>query len=179
MNAQDAFRQGRRIARESVYRPGVSPVADLPVKAVEVSGRDNQTFRLGEDMSVRLPSAEEYVLQVDKEHRWLPRLMPLLRLPIRASLAKRDPAEGYPDPDPSTRGSEVRPQLWSVSPTRASSPPRWQSYTSPYGGGHLEGDDVSLPGTRRHATGQCCPAPEDKPGSRIRRRESARWTHSC
>jgi hypothetical protein len=33
-------------------------MADLPVKAVEVSGRDNQTFRLGEDMSARLPSAE-------------------------------------------------------------------------------------------------------------------------
>jgi aminoglycoside phosphotransferase (APT) family kinase protein len=70
--------------------------ADLPVKAVEVSERDNQTFRLGEDMSVRLPSAEEYALQVEKVHRWLPRPMPLLRLPIPAFPAKGDPAEGYP-----------------------------------------------------------------------------------
>ena len=46
--------------------------AGLPVKPVEPGGWDNRTFRLGDDMSVRLPSAERYVLQVEKEHRWLP-----------------------------------------------------------------------------------------------------------
>ena len=30
--------------------------ANLPIKPVEVSGWDNRTFRLGNDMSVRLPS---------------------------------------------------------------------------------------------------------------------------
>ncbi len=44
--------------------------ASLPITPVEVSGWDNRTFRLGEDMSVRLPSAEGYVPQVEKEHRW-------------------------------------------------------------------------------------------------------------
>ena len=70
--------------------------ADLPIKPVEFDGWDNRTFRLGEDMSVRLPSAESYAGQVEKEHLWLPRLAPLLPLPIPVPLAKGGPAEGYP-----------------------------------------------------------------------------------
>ena len=72
--------------------------ANLPVKPVDVDGWDNTTFRLGEDMSVRLPSAEQYALQVEKEQRWLPRLAPLLPLPIPVPLGKGTPAEGYPFP---------------------------------------------------------------------------------
>src|SRR5918997_3692966 len=70
--------------------------ADLPIKPVEVSGWDNRTFRLGAKMSVRLPSAAPYALQVEKEHRWLPELAPHLPLPIPVPLAKGAPAEGYP-----------------------------------------------------------------------------------
>ncbi len=44
--------------------------AELPVTAVELDGWDNTTFRLGEEMSVRLPSDDMYVTQVDKEHRY-------------------------------------------------------------------------------------------------------------
>ena len=47
-------------------------------------------------MTVRLPSAAHYAPQVEKEHRWLPRLAPLLPLPIPVPLAKGAPAEGYP-----------------------------------------------------------------------------------
>jgi aminoglycoside phosphotransferase (APT) family kinase protein len=72
--------------------------ADLPIEPVEFDGWDNTTFRLGEDMSVRLPSAKGYVLQVDKEHRWLPKLAPYLPLPIPVPLAKGKPGEGYPFP---------------------------------------------------------------------------------
>ena len=61
--------------------------ADLPIKPVEFDGWDNRTFRLGEDMSVRLPSAEAYAAKVEKEHLWLPRLAPLLPLPIPVPLA--------------------------------------------------------------------------------------------
>src|SRR5215207_511018 len=70
--------------------------ADLPIKPVEFDGWDNRTFRLGEDMTVRLPSAAPYALQVEKEHRWLPKLAPLLPLPIPVPLAKGSPADGYP-----------------------------------------------------------------------------------
>jgi aminoglycoside phosphotransferase (APT) family kinase protein len=72
--------------------------AGLPLRPVELDGWDNTTFRLGEDMSVRLPSAERYAPQVEKEHRWLPKLAPLLPLPIPVPLAKGAPADGYPFP---------------------------------------------------------------------------------
>lgn len=68
----------------------------LPIKPVETSGWDNRTFRLGADMTVRLPSAEAYAAQVEKEQRWLPRLAPLLPLPIPVPLAMGIPAGGYP-----------------------------------------------------------------------------------
>ncbi len=72
--------------------------AELPIRPVRFDGWDNRTFRLGEDMSVRLPSAEGYVAQVEKEHRWLPRLAPRLPLRIPVPLAQGAPGEGYPWP---------------------------------------------------------------------------------
>lgn len=70
--------------------------ANLPIKPVEFDGWDNRTFRLGENMSVRLPSAKAYAGQVEKEHRWLPILAPLLPLPIPVPLAKGAPSRDYP-----------------------------------------------------------------------------------
>jgi aminoglycoside phosphotransferase (APT) family kinase protein len=72
--------------------------AALPVRPVAGGGWDNRTFRLGEEMLVRLPSAERYVAQVAKEQFWLPRLAPRLPLPIPAPLAMGAPGEGYPWP---------------------------------------------------------------------------------
>ena len=69
--------------------------AHLPVRPVEMSGWDNRTFRLGRDMSVRLPSAEGYAAQVEKEQRWLPRLASALPLPIPAPLAMGSPSDEY------------------------------------------------------------------------------------
>ena len=65
-------------------------------RAVEVDGWDNRTFRLGDDLTVRLPSGDWYALQVEKEQRWLPVLAPRLPLPIPAPVAKGEPGEGYP-----------------------------------------------------------------------------------
>ena len=72
--------------------------AHLSIKPVEPGGWDNRTFRLGDRMSVRLPSAAAYVAQVEKEHRWLPEIGPRLPLPIPRPLAKGAPGEGYPWP---------------------------------------------------------------------------------
>jgi aminoglycoside phosphotransferase (APT) family kinase protein len=72
--------------------------ADLPVARVELDGWDNTTFRLGDEMSVRLPSGDAYTAQVDKEHRWLPVLAPLLPLPIPQPLAKGAPTKEFPRP---------------------------------------------------------------------------------
>lgn len=72
--------------------------ADLPIRPVELSGWDNRTFHLGDELSVRLPSAAGYSAQVEKEHHWLPRLAPLLPLPIPVPLAMGRPTAGYPWP---------------------------------------------------------------------------------
>ncbi len=72
--------------------------AELAISPVPVSGMDNATFRLGADLSVRLPRYERWVGQVEREHRWLPWLAPQLPLPISAPVAKGEPAEGYPFP---------------------------------------------------------------------------------
>ncbi len=70
--------------------------AELPVKPLEFNGWDNRTFRLGNDMCVRLPSAEAYAEQVEKEQLWLPILAPLVPLPIPVPLAKGNPDIRYP-----------------------------------------------------------------------------------
>jgi len=70
----------------------------LPVTPVVPGGWDNRTFRLGDDMLVRLPSAEGYAPQVGKEHRWLPMLAPGLPLPIPVPLQCGVPGQGYPYP---------------------------------------------------------------------------------
>jgi aminoglycoside phosphotransferase (APT) family kinase protein len=72
--------------------------AELPIAPVENSGWDNRTFRLGDSMSVRLPSALRYVAQVEKEHRWLPELRPHLPFPIPVPLGLGVPGAGYPWP---------------------------------------------------------------------------------
>ena len=61
--------------------------ADLPIMPLPFGGSDNRTCHLGEHMSVRLPSARAYVPQVEKEHRWLPKLAPFLPFPIPTPLA--------------------------------------------------------------------------------------------
>ncbi|APR98930.1 aminoglycoside phosphotransferase family protein [Wolbachia endosymbiont of Folsomia candida] len=63
--------------------------------ATSLSGWDNKTFHLGEHMLVRMPSAEKYAMQVEKEQKWLPRLAPLLPLSIPEPLAMGKPGEGY------------------------------------------------------------------------------------
>lgn len=70
--------------------------ADLPVRRVRPGGWDHRTFRLGEALCVRLPSAHHYASQVNKEQHWLPRLAPQLPLPIPEPVAHGAPGEGYP-----------------------------------------------------------------------------------
>lgn len=69
---------------------------ELPVTPVEVDGWDNRTYRLGEEMTVRLPTAAGYAPAVDKEHRWLPVLAPSLPVAVPVPLAKGVPGAGYP-----------------------------------------------------------------------------------
>ena len=70
--------------------------AGLPVRPVDVDGWDNATFRLGEQLSVRLPSAAEYAGAIEKEQRWLPVLARQLPLPIPEPVAVGEPGCGFP-----------------------------------------------------------------------------------
>ncbi|MEV6206945.1 aminoglycoside phosphotransferase family protein [Kitasatospora sp. NPDC051914] len=70
----------------------------LPVRPVEVDGWDNRTYRLGDAMTVRLPTAAGYVPAVAKEHRWLPLLAPSLPVAVPQVLAVGAPGDGYPFP---------------------------------------------------------------------------------
>nr|WP_238351501.1 aminoglycoside phosphotransferase family protein [Kribbella shirazensis] len=92
--------------------------ADLPVRPVEVEGWDNRTYRLGSELTARLPTHESYVAAVDKEHRWLPVLAPALPVEIPEAVAKGEPGEGYPHPwairrwiDGRTASAETVPDL--------------------------------------------------------------------
>ncbi|CAG8679374.1 34794_t:CDS:10, partial [Racocetra persica] len=72
--------------------------ACLPIRQVEKNGHDNRTFRLGDKMTVRLPSGKGYASQVEKETLWLPKLKQHLSLPIPTPLQKGQPTADYPFP---------------------------------------------------------------------------------
>ncbi len=71
-------------------------LASLPIRLV-ASGWDNDMFRLGEDMAVRMPRRLAGVELIENEQRWLPTL-PRLPLPIPAPLRLGVGGEAYPWP---------------------------------------------------------------------------------
>lgn len=72
--------------------------SDLPVRPVEVDGWDNRTYRVGDSLTARLPTAPGYVPAVAKENAWLPRLAPSLPVAVPPILGEGVPGEGYPFP---------------------------------------------------------------------------------
>lgn len=70
--------------------------ADLPLTRLLPAGSDNVIYRLGDDMSVRLPRGEWAAGHAAKEHYWLPRLAPHLPVPVPVTLGIGNPAFGYP-----------------------------------------------------------------------------------
>lgn len=72
--------------------------ADLPVVPAEFEGWDNRTYRLGETMAVRLPTAVGYAPAVAKESEWLPRLAPHLPVAVPTVLATASPSESFEFP---------------------------------------------------------------------------------
>jgi aminoglycoside phosphotransferase (APT) family kinase protein len=71
-------------------------LAGLCVTAIVPGGWDHRSFRLGDEMLVRLPSAAAYSGQAEREARWLPHLAPRLPLEIPAVVALGEPGCGYP-----------------------------------------------------------------------------------
>jgi aminoglycoside phosphotransferase (APT) family kinase protein len=70
----------------------------LRVRPVPRQGWDNRTFRLGDDLSVRLPSGEAYAAAVDKERRALEFLDGKLPVPVPGVMAVGAPSKDYPLP---------------------------------------------------------------------------------
>ena len=72
--------------------------ADLPITDVEKQGHDNRTYRLGEHMLIRMPTAADYALKVPKEQELLPQLAKRLSVNIPAPIKMGNPSIDYPYP---------------------------------------------------------------------------------
>lgn len=70
--------------------------ADLPIVPVARQGWDNRSFRLGQGLLARLPSASAYAPQVDKEQCWLPRIAPHLPVAVPEPVVRGAPSRDYP-----------------------------------------------------------------------------------
>ena len=72
--------------------------AHLPIRQVTPGGWDNRTFRLGDGLLVRLPSADGYAASVAKEQRWLPVIAPFVpfEIPRPVALGRPTPEFGRP-----------------------------------------------------------------------------------
>ena len=83
--------------------------SDLPIRQVVPGGWDNRTFRLGDDLLVRLPSADGYVDAVAKEQQWLPVLAPHLPVEIPEPVALGQPSALFGRPWSVYRWIDGRP----------------------------------------------------------------------
>ncbi|WP_404197741.1 aminoglycoside phosphotransferase family protein [Streptomyces tauricus] len=72
--------------------------ADLPLELLDPAGSDHVIYRLGEELSVRLPRHSGAIGQARKEAEWLPRLAPRLPLAVPVPVAVGEPGFGYPWP---------------------------------------------------------------------------------
>ena len=75
-----------------------SEYADLNVTEIEEQGHDNRTYRIGDDMLIRMPKAESYALKVPKEQELLPKLAQYLSIAIPAPIKMGSPSSDYPYP---------------------------------------------------------------------------------
>src|SRR3989339_1132397 len=64
--------------------------------SVKTKGHDNRTFRLGNNLLLRLPSAACYASNVIKEQTWLPQLAEHISIPISKPIALGKPTKYYP-----------------------------------------------------------------------------------
>ncbi|MER5177632.1 aminoglycoside phosphotransferase family protein [Streptomyces sp. NPDC002896] len=70
--------------------------AQLPLELLDPAGSDHVIYRLGEELSVRLPRHAGAIAQARKESEWLPRLAPHLPLAVPVPVGVGEPDFGYP-----------------------------------------------------------------------------------
>lgn len=80
--------------------------SELPLTVLDPAGSDHVIYRLGEELSVRLPRRAGVLGQARKEAEWLPRLAPHLPLAVPVPVKVGAPAFGYPWPWAVTRWLE-------------------------------------------------------------------------
>jgi aminoglycoside phosphotransferase (APT) family kinase protein len=88
-------RRRRRRTREKSCPRTHAAGADLPTQRI---AHDNRTFRLGDELAVRLPSAAGYAAAVATEQRWLPVIARTVPLPVPEPLGQGAPDADYPFP---------------------------------------------------------------------------------
>ena len=76
----------------------IPDLKDLPIEPVRKQGWDNRTFRLGDELAVRLPSNASYAAAVPKETIALTALSGQLNVPVPEVVATGEPSEAYPLP---------------------------------------------------------------------------------
>jgi aminoglycoside phosphotransferase (APT) family kinase protein len=81
-----------------LLRTQMPDLADLDVRAVPAQGTDNVVFRVGSELSVRLPRKSAAVRSLLVEREWLPRLAHQLPLPVPLPIAPGEPSDRYPFP---------------------------------------------------------------------------------
>ena len=99
--------------------------ADLPLAALPPVGTDNQLFRLGEELVVRMPRIDWAAESAAFEATWLPQIAPYVSLPIPVPIGLGEPGEGYPwswtivpwlpGDNPELDGSNIDPEEWAVT----------------------------------------------------------------
>jgi aminoglycoside phosphotransferase (APT) family kinase protein len=71
-------------------------LAGLELRLMD-GGWDNQMWRLGDDLAVRLPRTERAPSLLQKEHRWMSELAPRLPLPVPVPIRVGEPSDRFPD----------------------------------------------------------------------------------
>ncbi|MCF3103068.1 aminoglycoside phosphotransferase family protein [Streptomyces roseoverticillatus] len=92
----DSFEIDETLVR-SLVREQHPDLAGLDLREV-AGGWDNQLWRLGDELAVRMPRTERAPSLLRKEHRWLPALAPRLPLPVPTPVRIGEPSARFPRP---------------------------------------------------------------------------------
>jgi aminoglycoside phosphotransferase (APT) family kinase protein len=83
---------------QQLLRTQLPDLAKLDLRLVPDQGTDNVVFRLGPELSVRLPRKPSAVSSLLIEREWLPQVAPRLPLAVPRPVASGEPSGTYPFP---------------------------------------------------------------------------------